>query len=186
VKLSSLDVEQSLAIGAWHQEGEAAIRASRIGFTFVRPAGFMSNLLAWADSIKAEGVVRTSTGDGRRAFIHSADIAAVVVEALVSPKYLGKELAITGPEAGTFAEAAGKIGAAIGRRVRFEAISDQEAGRRFAASGEPVEVVKAHVALWRAIREGRLGMVTGEVERVLGRPPISLDTWVSKNVEAFG
>jgi (4-alkanoyl-5-oxo-2,5-dihydrofuran-3-yl)methyl phosphate reductase len=62
VKLSSLDVEQSLAIGAWHQEGEAAIRASRIGFTFVRPAGFMSNLLAWADSIKAEGVVRTSTG----------------------------------------------------------------------------------------------------------------------------
>jgi (4-alkanoyl-5-oxo-2,5-dihydrofuran-3-yl)methyl phosphate reductase len=186
VKLSSLDVEQSLAIGAWHQEGEAAIRASRIGFTFVRPAGFMSNLLAWADSIKAEGVVRTSTGDGRRAFIHSADIAAVVVEALVSPKYLGKELAITGPEAVTFAEAAEKIGAAIGRRVRFEAISDQEAGRRFAASGEPVEVVKAHVALWRAIREGRLGMVTGEVERVLGRPPISLDTWVSKNVEAFG
>ena len=104
----------------------------------------------------------------------------------MSPKYLGKELAITGPEAVTFAEAAEKIGAAIGRRVRFEAISDQEAGRRFAASGEPVEVVKAHVALWRAIREGRLGMVTGEVERVLGRPPISLDTWVSKNVEAFG
>ena len=74
VKLSSLDVEQSLAIGRWHQEGEAAIRASRIGFTFVRPAGFMSNLLAWADSVKAGGVVRTSTGDGRRAFIHSADI----------------------------------------------------------------------------------------------------------------
>ena len=186
VKMSSLDVEQSLAIGAWHEEGEAAIRASRIGFTFVRPAGFMSNLLAWADSVKAEGVVRTSTGDGRRAFIHSADIAAVVVEALVGPKYLGKELAITGPEAVTFAEAAEKIGAAIGRPVRFEAISDQEAGQRFAASGEPVEVVKAHVALWRAIREGRVGMVTGEVERVLGRQPISLDTWVRENVEAFG
>jgi hypothetical protein len=28
-------------------------------------------------------------------------------------------------------------------------------------------------------------MVTGEVERVLGRQPISLDTWVKENVEAF-
>jgi uncharacterized protein YbjT (DUF2867 family) len=185
VKLSSLDVEKSLAIGAWHEEGEAAIRASGIGFTFVRPAGFMSNLLAWAHSVKSEGVVRASTGDGRRAFIHSADIAAVAVEASVSPKYLGKELPITGPEAVSFAEVAEKIGAAIGKPVRFEAISDKEAGQRFAASGEPVEVVKAHVALWRAIREGRLGRVTGELERVLGRQPISLDTWVRENAEAF-
>jgi hypothetical protein len=28
----------------------------------------MSNLLAWAPAIRAEGVVRTSTGEGRRAF----------------------------------------------------------------------------------------------------------------------
>jgi hypothetical protein len=61
VKLSSLDVEQGLAIGAWHEKGEAAIRASGVAFTFVRPTGFMTNLLAWAHSIKTEGVVRSST-----------------------------------------------------------------------------------------------------------------------------
>jgi (4-alkanoyl-5-oxo-2,5-dihydrofuran-3-yl)methyl phosphate reductase len=37
VKLSSLDVEHGLAIGAWHEKGEAAIRAVGIPFTFVRP-----------------------------------------------------------------------------------------------------------------------------------------------------
>src|SRR5258708_13966053 len=58
VTLSSLSVEEGLAIGAWHERGEAAIRATGIPFTFVRPTGFMSNLLAWATSIKAEGVVR--------------------------------------------------------------------------------------------------------------------------------
>ena len=46
VKLSSMDVEQGLAIGAWHELGEAAIRASGVPFTFVQPTGFMSNLLA--------------------------------------------------------------------------------------------------------------------------------------------
>src|SRR5271170_2952885 len=119
VKLSSMDVEQGLAIGAWHERGEAAIRASGISFTFVQPTGFMSNLLAWARSIKSEGVVRASTGDGRRAFIHSDDIAAVVTKALTTRKYEGESLPITGPEALTFAEAAAKIGAALGKRVNF-------------------------------------------------------------------
>jgi uncharacterized protein YbjT (DUF2867 family) len=185
VKLSSIDVEQSLAIGAWHEQGEVVVRASGIPSTFVRPTGFMSNLLNWALSIKAEGVIRTCTGEGRRAFIHSADIAAVVVEALITRSYMGEALAITGPEAVTFAGAAATIGAAIGKPVRFEAISDEEASRRFAASGESAEVTDAHVALWRAIREGRLGMVTEEVKRVLGREPISLDEWARENAAAF-
>src|SRR5262249_15391383 len=61
VKLSSMDVQQGLAIGSWHERGEAAVRASGVAFTFVQPTGFMSNLLAWAPSIKAQGVVRAST-----------------------------------------------------------------------------------------------------------------------------
>jgi len=77
VKLSSLDVEQGLAIGAWHEQGETAIRSARIPHVFVRPTGFMSNFLAWAPSIEAEGIVRSSTGNGRRPFIHPDDIAAV-------------------------------------------------------------------------------------------------------------
>jgi len=98
VKLSSLDVEQGLAIGAWHEKGEAAIRDVGIPFTFVRPTGFMSNLLAWAHPIRTEGVVRSSTADGRRPFIHSDDIASVCVAALLREEYTGRSLPITGPE----------------------------------------------------------------------------------------
>lgn len=186
VKLSSLDVRQGLAIGAWHERGEAAIRASGICFTFVQPTGFMSNLLAWARSIKSEGVVRSSTGDGRRAFIHTRDIAAVATEALTSSKYDGKSLPITGPEAITFAEVTGKIGAAIGKQLTFQPISDEEAGQRYAgATGAPAEDTEAHVALWRAIREGRLASVTDNVEHILGRKPITLDQWIQENAAAF-
>jgi uncharacterized protein YbjT (DUF2867 family) len=186
VKLSSLDVRQGLAIGAWHERGETAIRASGICFTFVQPTGFMSNLLAWARSIKSEGVVRSSTGDGRRAFIHTQDIAAVATEALTSCKYDGKSLPITGPEAITFAEVTGKIGAAIGKQLTFQPISDEEAGQRYAgATGAPAEDTEAHVALWRAIREGRLASVTDNVEHILGRKPITLDQWIQENAVAF-
>lgn len=185
VKLSSMDVEQGLAIGAWHELGEATIRSSGIPFTFVRPSGFMSNLLAWATSIKTEGVVRSSTGQGRRAFIHSDDIAAVATRALMTREYEGKSLPITGPEALSFAETTERIGAAIGKRLRFEAISDEEAGQRYTARSGSVAETEAHVALWRAIREGRLARVTDTVERVLGRKPLTLDQWAIENSAAF-
>jgi uncharacterized protein YbjT (DUF2867 family) len=185
VKLSSMDVEHGLAIGAWHELGEAAIRASGIPFTFVQPTGFMSNLLAWARSIRSEGIVRASTGDGRRAFIHSDDIAAVVTKVLTTRGYEGESLPITGPEALNFAEATAIIGAAIGKVLRFQPISDEEARQRYAATGASSEETEAHVALWRAIREGRLAKVSGNVERILGRVPIALDRWAMENAAAF-
>jgi len=185
VKLSSMDVEQGLAIGAWHERGETAIRASGIAFTWVRPTGFMSNLLAWATSIKTEGIVRASTGNGRRAFIHSDDIAAVATKALTTRQYDGESLTITGPEALSFADVTEKIGSAIGQRLVFQSISDEEARQRYAATGALALDVDAHVSLWRAIREGRLVGVTNTVERVLGRKPIALEQWAVENAAAF-
>jgi uncharacterized protein YbjT (DUF2867 family) len=185
VKLSSMDVQQGLAIGAWHERGEAAVRASGVPFTFVQPTGFMSNLLAWAPSIKAEGVVRASTGDGRRAFIHSDDIAAVATTALTTREYVGESLPITGPEALNYAEVTTKLGAAIGRQLRFQPISDEEARQRHAATGASSPKTEAHVSLWRAIREGRLANITDNIERILGRKPIAMDHWATENAGAF-
>lgn len=185
VKLSSMDVQQGLAIGAWHEQGEAAIRASGVPFTFVQPTGFMSNLLAWATPIKTEGIVRASTGDGRRAFIHSDDIAAVATEALTTSRYIDQSLPITGPEALSFAEVTSRIGAAIGRHLTFQPISDEQACQRYSPFSSSTEDTEAHVSLWRAIREGRLATVTNTVEHVLCRKPIALNHWLIQNASAF-
>lgn len=77
------------------------------------------------------------------------------------------------------------IAEAIGSPLKYEAISDDEARERYAKiSGSPEET-DAHVVLWRAIREGRLASVTDEVERILGRQPISLSQWAKENAGAF-
>lgn len=185
VKLSSLDVEQGLAIGAWHEKGEAAIRDSGVSFTFIRPTGFMSNLLAWAYSVKTEGMVRSSTGEGGRPFIHSDDIAAVSVAALLDDHYAGRTLSVTGPRTLTFRDATQIIGGAIGKTLVYRPISDEEARERYSkVSGSPEET-EAHVALWRAIREGRLAATTDDAEKILGRKPIGLEQWASENAHEF-
>ena len=185
VKLSSYDARENVGTGVWHAHGESAIRASGIAFTFVQPSGFMSNALFWARSIKAEGLVRTATGDGKIPFIHPQDIADVATVALVSEQYSGSSLPITGLEALSYAEMAAKIGAAIGKPIRFQPISEEEARKQQVAWGASAELVEARLSIFRAIREGRLAVVTDTVEQVLGRKPITFGQWASENAEEF-
>jgi uncharacterized protein YbjT (DUF2867 family) len=185
VKLSTLDVQYGVGTGPWHAQGEAAIGDSGVGFTFVRPSGFMINALAWADPIRAYGRVQSSTGDGKIAFIHLDDIADVAVLALTRDLYVGRALSITGPVALSYAEMVAAIAAAIGRQIVFESISDAEERQRWSARGEPPVSIDYHLSIFSAIRGGRLAVVTGEVERLLGRAALSFDQWVRENAAAF-
>lgn len=186
VKLSSYDArEQNVGTGVWHAAGEAAIRQRGVPFTFVQPSGFMSNALYWAKSIKNEGILRSATGHGKIPFIHPADIADVTVEALIRPEYLGESLAITGPDALSYAQIGAVIGAAIGKEVRFEETSEEDARAQQIAWNAPPALVEARLSIFRAIREGRLAKVTDTVEAVLGRKPIPFSQWAAENAGAF-
>jgi uncharacterized protein YbjT (DUF2867 family) len=185
VKLSSMDAQQDVGTGTWHACGESAIRVSGIVFTFVQPTGFMSNALEWATSIKAEGLVRAPTGGGRIPFIHPDDIAAVATKVLTTPEYHGESLPITGPEALSYAEMTAKIGEAVGKPLRFEAITDEQERKHMTVDGARSEIIAAHLSIYRAIREGRLATVTDNVARVVGQRPIAFDRWTQENAKAF-
>jgi (4-alkanoyl-5-oxo-2,5-dihydrofuran-3-yl)methyl phosphate reductase len=185
VKLSTDDVRQGVGTGVWHREGEAAIRDSGIGFVFVRPSGFMDNFLNWADAIKTDGVVRCAAGDGTIPFIHSDDIAEVAIAAMTNPQYEGLSVPITGPEALSFADMTAKVGAVIGRELRFQPVSDDDERRRQAAWGSSEPLIDARLSIFRAMREGRLATVTNNVASTLGREPISFDRWAQQNAAAF-
>lgn len=185
VKLSTLDVRSGVGTGPWHARGEAAVRESGVAFTFLQSAGFMLNAFGWSHSIRDRGVLRSSTGQGKIAFIHPDDIADVATAALVTRDYDGQSLIITGPEALGYGAMAEAIGDAIGRRVRFEEISDRQALAgvvRWAGKGPYADAL---VDIWRAVREGRMATVTNEVQQILGREALAFDRWVAENADAF-
>ncbi|MEZ4233553.1 MAG: NAD(P)H-binding protein [Polyangiaceae bacterium] len=179
VKLSTLDVSTGIGTGTWHARGEQAVKESGVPYAFIRSSAFMSNALSWAPAIQQGGVLRMSTGSGKIAFIHPDDIADVAVKALTTRAHAGP-LVITGPEALSYGEMANHIGAAIGKAIRFEEISDEEARPDFDGA-----YADALVDIWRAIRQGRLATVTDGVQQVLGRKPASFDQWVVENEAAF-
>lgn len=185
VKLSTLDVRTGTGTGPWHALGEQAIRESGLAFTFIQAAGFMSNALGWSESIRRNGVLRSSTGAGKIAFIHPDDIADVATASLISREHDNQALVITGPEALSYGEMGEVIGRAVGKSVRFQEITDDEAYARAVKWAGEGAYVDALVDIWRAVREGRLDTVTDGVRQVSGREPISFDRWAVENTASF-
>jgi len=120
-----------------------------------------------------DGVVITSTGAGRVGFVDADDIAEVGVRALADDRSHDAAHVITGPEALSYDEVAAIVGEVLGRATRHIKVDDEEACRRWVASGMPPQYAARLVGLDAAIRGGAEDRVTDTVERVTGRRPRS-------------
>lgn len=105
-----------------HLAIETAVIASGIPYTFLRPGTFANNLLFWAYSIQTGDTIYGPYGNSVQAPIHEADVAAVAVTALTQDGHKGKIYPLTGPQALTRIEQLNIIGAAIGKKLRFQEI----------------------------------------------------------------
>jgi (4-alkanoyl-5-oxo-2,5-dihydrofuran-3-yl)methyl phosphate reductase len=186
VKLSSFGAQRDQSgLGAWHAQGEASMRASGVAWTFVRPGAFMTNCLAWAPTIKAQGAVFSATRDGRLASIDTDDVAAVSVAALTQSGHEGRAYDLTGYEALSHSEMAAAIGRAIGRTLVVRPITDENVRENLARSGMPPAIVDALAEFPRLIRAGGMATITDDFERVLGRKPRSFAAWADTNAALF-
>lgn len=111
----------------YNLDAEAAVRASGLPATVLRPSGFMSNALRWLPQLRAGDLVRQPFGDVPIAAIDPYDTAAVAALALTTDGHAGRDYRLTGPEPLRPAEQVAVLGAALGRELRFEGQPDDEA-----------------------------------------------------------
>ena len=76
------------------------------------------------------------------------------------------------------------IGEVLGRPLRFEEIAPEDATRGMVRRGIPEPFARALMARY-AKGVGRAAPVTGEVERILGRPARPFAAWVADHAAAF-
>ncbi|MFD7158352.1 NmrA family NAD(P)-binding protein [Kribbella sp. NPDC059898] len=169
---------------SWHYYRlERAIEAGGFTWTFLRPGQFMTNTLGWAPSIKAEGVVRAPFGNAVQTPIDLADIAAVARVVLLSERYDGAKIAMSGPEAITPPEQVAHIAAAIGKEVRFE---EQTPDEYLAALAPAVGLETAQWLLdgFRMMAEWPMKPEPAVLE-LTGRPAVTYAEWARANADAF-
>jgi uncharacterized protein YbjT (DUF2867 family) len=170
--------------GWWFYAIERAVEsAPGIAWTHLRPGEFMLNALAWADSIRDEGVVRAAYGSAAYAPLDLDDIAAVAAKVLLEDGHHGKKYAMTGPESLSKVEKVGIIGEVLGRDVQFEEIGHAE------ARAQMIERGYGEAADWLldgdAQMIGHPQPVLSTVPDLLGRPATTFRTWVTAHANAF-
>lgn len=106
---------------------EDALRESGLEWAVLRPGGFASNALAWAESVRTQRAVAAPFGDVGVPVIDPADIAEVAAACLLDDRHTGGVYELTGPEVITPRQQAEAIAAELGSPVRFHELTRDEA-----------------------------------------------------------
>jgi uncharacterized protein YbjT (DUF2867 family) len=167
------------------KEIERLIEASGCQWTFLRPGMFAANALWWwAQQIRAGrnaggAVVRWPYAACPTAPIHERDIAAVGVRALCEDGHAGKEYVLTGPESLSQSEQLSTIGRVIGRSLRMEEISPEEARHEL-----PLVIPNFLLDAW-AGAIGHPAFMTSTVAEITGVPARTFREWAADHAAEF-
>ncbi len=170
-------------LSRWHREAEAVIAASGLATTTLRPTSFMQNFVTiYGPSIRADDRFHLPLDHAAQSSVDARDVAAAATAVLMD-EVDEAVYTLTGPAALTGAEMAVVLSGAAGRAIAW-VDEPEDAGR------PPRDDIEREVDL--ALREfagemrcGRLALVTGDVERLTGRPATTFAQFACDHAWAF-
>ena len=163
---------------------ERRIEASELEWTFLRPGIFALNSRHfWGPQIRDGDVVRWPYLAAPTAPIDEQDIAAAAALTLTRDGHAGMEYVLTGPESLSQHEQIATIGSVIGRPLRIEEVSPDEA-RRGCLKDLPESVASKLLDAWAAAI-GQPAYVTSTFRELTGRTPRTFRDWVTRNAAEF-
>jgi uncharacterized protein YbjT (DUF2867 family) len=144
----------------------------------------MTNTFQWTPQLRQGDVIRAPFSDVSVATIDPDDIGAVAAVALTSDAAEGRAYRLSGPESLSPADRVAILAEVLGRSLRFEAQTNDEARAEMSAA-MPAEYVDA---FFRFFVDGDLdeSAVLPTVQEVTGRPPRSFEAWARAHAGAFG
>ncbi|WP_460797113.1 NAD(P)H-binding protein [Microbacterium sp. GXF0217] len=177
-------VRRISVLGGWVESTlEPALRTGTVAWAQLAPVEYMTNALEWAPEVAEHRRVRT-LADWPSAMVHADDIAAAAIVLLTEDGHDGQLYYLTGPEALTPAERAARLGEALGERVEWIHLDEDEEIERLRALGHDEEYVAFGLEL--AKNPPEVGQtVQDTVTRLTGQPGRTFAQWARENVEAF-
>lgn len=155
-----------------HWATERHIAASGLTHTFLRDNLYLDGVVSM---VGADGVIRGPAGDGVLSAVARADVARTATAVLLDPDaHRDATYDLTGREALSLADAAAILTEATGRPVRFENETIEQAYESRARYHAPAWEVDAWVSTYLAIARGEMGGISGAVEEISGRAPMTL------------
>ena len=165
------DCEPHIGAASW--VGEQHLIKSAPRWTILRANYFM-------ESFAQEVVLSTvagrmaELGEGRVGFVSRDDVAAAAAGILIGTGHSGVIYNATGTEALTLDDRAQLIEKIIGQRIDIVQVSREELWNEIRIVEYPEDYRRLVMDIKRKTSEGGYDIVTGDVERLSGRTPVSL------------
>ena len=187
VKLSALGagIGSPVDFWDWHARIEEHLGASEIPSVVLRPRYYMTNLLAFAGTVRAAGAVFAPAEGVKIPMIDPADVAATAAAVLTSDGHEGRTYELTGPESVTFHDVAAQLSEATGRPVQFVPVPDAAALDGLRQAGLPDWMATNIVAVFAMLRQDPATQVTDAVHALTARQPRHLSELLSGHAALF-
>jgi NAD(P)H dehydrogenase (quinone) len=161
--------EKEPALGASYWRGEQHLIATAPVWTILRMNFYAEALVQQAQASLDQGVL-TGLAENRVAFVARGDVAAAAAGILIGDGHAGAIYNATGPERLSGAERAALIAEITGRPFAFLTITEEQLRAGLTRAGLPVEVINTVISIQASFAAGAFDIVTGDVERLGGRP----------------
>ncbi|MBL1421822.1 MAG: ergot alkaloid biosynthesis protein [Alphaproteobacteria bacterium] len=169
------------AMGKVHQK---LAKDKDLEWCVLRPSWFMQNFSKQQhlSTIRDEGKIYAATDDGKIPFIDADDIAEVAVHALTITNSYNDDFILTGPRALSYGQAAEIISEAIDKPVSHKKLTVEQLTQRWQGFGLDLDYAKMLSEMDTVIKDGVEDRTTDSVLNITGKPPISLEAFVLKNI----
>ncbi|MFC4778667.1 SDR family oxidoreductase [Paenibacillus sp. GCM10023252] len=170
-----------------HRKIEKKIVKASVPYTFLRPSFFMQNMnTTHREEIRDEHHIYVPAGNGKTSFIDVRDIAAVACRCLTEQGHENKSYDLTGAEALTYEEVARQMSDSWHTTITYDNPSSKQFKAYWLNKGLPEDQVKVMAGIYLTAKLGLAKKVTPELERLLGRPPITIRTYLEDYRSDFG
>jgi uncharacterized protein YbjT (DUF2867 family) len=120
--------------------------------------------------VQSTGVPSGAGGEGAASYVDVRDAAAVAAHVLCTDGHAADRYVITGPEALTGADVAGRLSDVLGRPVSYQSLPAEQYEAALRSAGMPEWHAGALVELQAVIGRDEFATVTDEVTKAIGRP----------------
>ena len=172
-----------------HWLSEQALAWSGLPVVTIRPTVFLEGffLPVTGPTVRDRSRIELPFGRGKTSPVATTDVARVVAAVLADPgPYLGRVLELTGPRSQDMDAVAREYSEALNREVTYLDIPPEDWERGLKKAGLPEHLTHHLVTMAELNRAGRYDRMTDGVQRVTGRPAMSVREFVSLHAEEFG
>lgn len=152
---------------------EQALQSSGIAFTILRPNFYAQNYLTYDGESTRQGVIFLPAGDGKASYIDVRDIAEAVAHAFADPAHRGQAYTLTGPEGLDQNEIARIMAESSGRDFQYLNPSEDAYVQALREHQVPDSAIHELTTVYALIRQGLVGGVSPDFERLTGKTPTS-------------